>query len=344
MSFPNTKDLRVYEPLILLATLTAFACDVGTEPPDVHASPLRGDVVTESVDPCPSGVDRVIDGNSATIAGPPTSGGYELTDNDMVFATALKGPFPTTDPDYYQRAWLSPTNYDGIGPSIAYEVRGCTTDCENVDGGLQKINHHFLYSSPAEGLAFGERRYIGFALRVSRDDPTGEPILFQLWQGSPHGPPMAGRLRQELDDSLSLFVDIANNDTGSNPSASRIELGSIPDFQKDTWYSIWLSLYPEHESMEHQTGNVTLEMRYKDENDSTYSTAFSYHGKWGYVPGDGCVYANQCSTQGPNQTIDFKFGIYRPAEDTALQARFDNLKITQSGWQAEPEYVCEWSP
>lgn len=318
---------------IMIAVQTA--CVPGSETPSSNIGPTasRPNAVC-------TGVRRAIDGDQASIAGPPPGAGYELIDNGLTFETALKGPFPADHPTYYQRSWLSPSSYDGTGPSVGFEIRGCTTDCVGVDSGTQKINYHFLYSDPLLGLDFDTRRYIGFAMHVARDSPEGTPILFQLWQGSPHGPPMAAKLRTEANGSLTLFVDVLNNATGSNPSAPRLEVGSIPNFQKHTWYAFVLFVYPEHHLIRHRPGNVTLRLDYKMQGQSSYTTAFSYYGKWGYEPNNGCPYANQCDTQGPNRTIDFKFGIYRVAENSALQARFDNIRLTDVFSFADPDYAC----
>ncbi|MCW8128607.1 hypothetical protein [Microbulbifer halophilus] len=288
---------------------------------------------------CPSGVLRVVDGYDASIV----DSGFELLDNGIYFETALKGPSPEWSPDHYRRAWLSPNSY-GYGASLAYEVRGCTDECDSSDSSIymQKVNHHILYSDPNEGLNFGERRHIGFAFRASQDQPIRDTIIFQLWQGSPHGPPLAGKLRTEGDGSLSLVLLALNNDTGSNPSASRIEVGKVENLAIGTWYSVTISLFPEHTEMEHREGNTTVGFRYKRIDETYYHDAFAYHGKWGYIPGSSCQYAGGCEKLGANNKIDFKIGIYRKAEDTTLQVRFDNIKLTKSLWQSKPEYWCTW--
>lgn len=294
--------------------------------------------------PCDDDATQIISADVSTIKYESRNGKtlYYLDDPYTSYSSALKGPQMTV----LQRSWKSPPG-DNPSPdgksTIAFETKSCdpSTTCSGHTN--QKVNFHFLYKQTENGLAFNERRFIGFNVMVSRDLPSinKDAILVQIWQGSPHGPPFSAVVSRNNDNiSASLVFRIKNNETGSNPSSPKIEIGRIQNFEYSQWYQIVLELSPEHDFMSHQSGDTTLGIFYKNSNEENYSL-IKYEDSWGYEPenasGD-CPYANQCDKV-PNPTMDFKFGIYRPSDNTALQARFSAIKIANTFSAADP--VCD---
>jgi hypothetical protein len=132
-------------------------------------------------------------------------------DNGTSFNPALKGPFPSWDPDYYQRAWFSPSlTYYGL-QSLTYQLRRCSQAGDCAGYTTQKIHHHLLKNSGnLVSVASPARRYAGFAFRVDGySEPSedlgqisGTPLVFQMWQGSPHRPPFAAHLVPAPSDRI----------------------------------------------------------------------------------------------------------------------------------------------
>ena len=225
---------------------------------------------------------------------------------------------------------------------------------------MQKINHHILYSKDTHGqrsgLSLREQKYLGFAMMVSTDTKLlgtdSKCIVFQLWQGSPHGPPLAGYLRRD-SEGMYLSVQIADTRANryiSNPSAPRQEVGRVRLVQ-GKWYSFVLSVYPNTSPLavvcpDTSTGwstppSETLAFHYKIQGGHSYKKVVSYAGPWGYLPGCGCIYAGNCDKPGPNPTLDFKIGPYRKAENARIKVVFDNLKMITEFETALPEYRCD---
>ncbi len=286
---------------------------------------------------CTKEVLRLIDADNARM----DQRTFALQDNELLYTTALKQPAIATDLAYYRKSWLEPNGFDGT-VSLGYETGSCAGPiCEKQ---MQKVNHHFLFSGkPGRPLKFGRRNFIGFSMNVIDAQPQKSPILFQIWQGSPHGPPMSGRLITERDGSLSLIIAILNNRTGSNPSAKNIEVGRVRGIKLGEWYSFILMAHPQHTIADPKSTANTLSLLWRPSfSRAGFVEAFAYKGVWGYNPADPspCVYARKCDVTKPNEYLDFKFGIYREAENSQLKVYFDNIKITTTDKSANPEVSC----
>lgn len=273
-------------------------------------------------------------------------------DNGTSFPAAHKGPRPASDPDFYQEAWFSPTiKYHDL-PALTYRTRRCsqTGDCEGYT--TQKLHHHFLKHTDEEvSVASPARRYVGFGFRVdSYSEPSedlgqidGTPLVFQMWQGSPHRPPFAAHLVPDGDGSSSLVFIVRSNTVGGGSgwdSDNGHEIGRMP-VNLDQWYEIVLSLYPEPDEDTHRSGNVTVGVYYRKAGNSTWSS-FKYYGKWSYnTTNPGCPYVGDCSQPDPNDVVDFKMGIYKSTRSyTKHKVSFANIKAATEFAYADPTYFC----
>lgn len=323
---------------ILLTSLLTTSCRTGTSSvANVGVDSLAHDTIVTAL--CPPSVLRQFSGRNAKLD--PVS--LVLEDDNQVFAPALKGPSPADQPNRFRNATLSDDGFPSA-PSIRYELTPCESECNDPSSAIymQKVNHHFLYrDNLPSGLAFGERRYIGFAFKYEGELPHREIIVFQLWQGSPFSPPFAAVLNQQ-DHKLHLKFEVRNQDTGSNPSATPLEIGRISDFKPGSWYQFVLNVFPENDSMSHRPGNTTLELAAQGPGAPEFSKVFSYHGKFGYSAGDSCHYSGHCNmAEKPNSTLDFKMGLYRHSDSTLAIARFDTVRLASTFEAARPSYECE---
>ena len=286
---------------------------------------------------CSPSLQQLITFENAAISGPKLT----LKNSGDFYTTALKGPRPPSSPNKFQSVKIVEGGFRSL-KAIQYTLSPCDVDCDNSNSQIymQKINHHILYKPGQNlGLDFNKRKYLGFAMKVSQAVFENETILFQIWQGSPFGPPFAAVGLTIGGKNFVKFL-VRNQQTGSNPSAVPLEVGRIK-IADGEWSEIVVSVFPEHDDIEHRSGNNTLGVFVRNETQGEFESVFEYKGKIGYSPADGCHYAGQCNhTSKPNRKLDFKIGPYRKYSLQPLDLIFDSIKVANTFAAANPRVDC----
>ncbi len=325
---------KIIIPTVFLI-LVAGGCKTGSDTNESE-SKARWNIFGPTLSKCGPGVIRQINGYKAKIYN-----NMYLVEGQQSFVPALKGPKAAGAPNKYQHASVASDGFPN-GPSISYELAPCTVACDNPSSMIymQKVNHHLTYIPRTNtGLAFDQRRYVGFAMKYDGETPINEVILFQLWQGAPFTPPFAAVAFRENGKKYLKFV-VRNDKTGSNPSAVPREIGRIP-LANEGWYQFILSVYPEHAKMRHREGNVTLQIFAIKPNSKKIEIAAKFRGKWGFDPKSSCHYAGKCELgRKPNTKMDFKFGAYRKGDASKVRVAYDNIRLTSNFEAAMPSYEC----
>jgi hypothetical protein len=330
-----TSHFKILMPFLLLIYVCG-GCKTVSETSDSESKGWRG-WFGSSLRKCGPSVLRQINGYDAKL-----DKNVFLTERGQTFVSAIKGPKSSSLGRMKQHASIDSSGFPE-GPSISYSLAPCTAACDNPSSMIymQKVNHHLTYiPRTSAGLAFDERRYIGFAMKYDGETPINEVILFQLWQGAPFTPPFAAVAFGENGKKYLKFV-VRNDETGSNPSAVPHEIARIPLVSKG-WYQIILSISPEHAKMKHRDGNTTLQAFVIKPASKRWEVAAKYHGKWGFDPMSSCHYAGKCDLgRKPNGKMDFKFGAYRKGDASHIKVTYDNLRLTKDFEAAMPSYECE---
>ncbi len=220
----------------------------------------------------------------------------------------------------------------GAGPeeTSGLDVRGNGTD---------KVHHDvFPHLQRAQALRFGEERHIGFAFKIDQKTelPDGEVIIFQLWQGSPFGPPFRlSLLNQSGRIAAGIFV---NNDvTGSNPSAHSETVEKGVKLQKGKWYRFVIKVNPSHHKMEKE-GEIEFWLA---EGKKKFALIKAWKGRFGYDPKGNGNYANKKTKHPPHPILFPTFGIYRERQERLVKVSFDNVLLAKTRESADP---LSWRP
>ncbi|WP_210324629.1 hypothetical protein [Chelatococcus reniformis] len=242
------------------------------------------------------------------------------------------------DPSVYRKAWVSIDAHDGR-KSLAFEVAGCADRDRCSDKAMQKVNYQFLYTKRNDELAarFGQRIHLGFRFKVDTVDGADPAILTQFWQGAPHGPPFALSIASRSPGKFSVRASVANDHTGSNPSAKRIPIGSRDGLEVGRWYTVTMDAMPIAQLGENQE-EPTLSIWIGPSNSNEKTSLARYEGAWGYTNSPAnCVYARRCETKPPNAALDFAFGLYRKASELPIRVEFDDIRLSSRADSADPD-------
>lgn len=289
---------------------------------------------------CPSDILRLLDTQGASIE----SGSLKLTTSQGTFGTALKHPTLAPNPDEHRIVYLSAGAFPE-SQALTFRVGSCTNSAV-CKGEMQKVNFHFLYSRPREKrmLEFGVSRYIGFLMKVEEAAPDWPIQVFQIWQGTPHIPPLSATLEKRSDAStLSLVLRVANDQTGSNPSAKTVLIGQAT-LEFGHWYSFILEVTPDSGFNLQTDDRTTIALFVKQlTTQGGFTRIVRYSGSIGYTVTHNapCIYAGNCRVRRPNHNLDFLFGLYRRADRSPAIVSFDNVKLGKSFDSANPETWCK---
>ena len=236
--------------------------------------------------------------------------------------------------DAYRKPWISPSQvylgYHGIGlevdpHGIPVPVNGVAVT--NVKNDNANITLGYVpYSS--------SMLYWGFALKLEPghfDVPTQGILLTQMWQGSPYSPPVSLHLTPN-DPTFSCEIEIRNNETGGNPSATPITF-PIGQCSPGGWQLFRIGVLPHYQG---QSGTGQIIIWHNDM--STPVAAWS--GDIGYNPNEpvninGTLGRPQSLTN-PDRKFTIYYGPYRGAQSTTAQTFWANIKLGASEAAADP--------
>lgn len=257
------------------------------------------------------------------------------------FVAALKQP--TGSEDLLQQRNVIKIAPEGEKNFLRFSTGSCAVSglCSKKE--TQKVNFHTLYGNEHTKRAFslGTQVYVGFSFRIMTGAVDKQTILVQAWQGAPHSPPFAMFIEPNYttrsDEIVPLSFSVLNDQTGSNPSASRLVIGRA-GVKLNNWYTVSIMLKPTASPV---TGN-TIEIGLVEGMKPVQRNVISYAGKWGYTPNNvgRCVYAGRCATAPPNPALDVKFGVYKPLDAHDVVVDFGTVRVTRKSEAANILQSC----
>lgn len=186
-------------------------------------------------------------------------------------------------------------------------------------------------------IPFGEERLISFRIRLpSSFEPPGPDdmlIVWQLWQGSPYGPP----LRMEIDSEARPVFFLLNDKTGSHPCAANprcsppapyagvIELYRGGPFSRDEWHRVIVAVLPRHLGL--GEGEIQIWIDAVELDRPSYSGSAAL----GYDPRGFASYpeAEARGFRHPNDALEVALGLYRNAQETDQTVLVDSARVEQ---------------
>jgi hypothetical protein len=231
------------------------------------------------------------------------------------------------------RIWHSPSTwFDLPGGALVYEVRPTFGTLPNGEA-TDKLMHQ-LYGQPAPGvpggnfLQFDEVRYFGFAMMLSGsyfDPPIGQVMVWQVWQGSPFGPPLAAVVVPTGGNALSLKFLVKNEFTSPYPSATPVTLGEF-SISRGIWER--LVVYVRTPQTPGGNGRVAVWQAYgEDGGAETFVLKFNQVVPFGYDPlNPQGFYSDRTPMPTPNSVFEVMFGLYRARQDAFHRVAFDAIR------------------
>ncbi len=290
----------------LLLLLIISSCQKMAEQHVQQVSPSQASTVLSTLS---SSDNRIIDLENASLGT-----GSILTDDGYSYAFITKGTYNTpyiTNSDQYRGC-----------NSIAYAMPPTT-----VSGSItnDKSQHRIFSGSDANALAFGVKKYFGFAIKPNNamPQPTSTVQIFQVWQGTPMSPPVELRLMPGGSGATFNYeLRIRNNNTTANPSAGvSVYSGTISRGQWNTFVIMTIM----RNTADSQDGQIKLWQN--------GTLMIQWNGRAGYA--DGIVYAGTAYT--PNAKFDAFFGPYRPCQNVSLLLYYDEIRYGGAYTEADPD-------
>lgn len=250
-----------------------------------------------------------------------------LLTTSRVFSAAFKGCWSE------KQVWLSPsTNYErfradghalGIdfGPTVWREPSCWRT--------MDKMMWNLRDKYNGGGVADGERIYFGFAFKVPDNFQAPEKdstfLIYQLWQGSPHRPPLSLHVNAESNaPSARLFFELRQFATPEQhpPTVDPIPClpSGVPDApckSPNLPRGAWVELIVGAGIDMGGPGGWVAVWRW-DDTDSDYVRVLHKTGLTVGYAQDGEV----------NDTLQAVFGLYRTRQERRAKLFFDEVRVS----------------
>jgi hypothetical protein len=229
---------------------------------------------------------------------------------------------------------------DATGPSPSPLPTEYQNDKVNLTIGTFPIPAPSTASSSTNDLWEG----FDVAFDPSTQIPGVNVILAQWWQGVPFSPPVD--LILKANDNYECYVEVRNDSTGGNPSATAYEIDAG-------------SCAPTNSGGAIQWHQFLFHIRFGNQNDGLVeiwhnnmtTPVNQYTGNVGYIPGQ-CVYINGQSNDGclgggatpappadaptPANDSTAYFGPYRPSDAHKIIMYITNVKFAKAQADADP--------
>lgn len=232
---------------------------------------------------------------------------------------------PSSREPWCRPPWLDSANAFKGTRSIGMEILPQAAVAANP---VDKVNHRISSGNDRFALAFGVKRYAGFALLLPREQfeipaPGKKLMLAQWWQGAPYGPPLRLAITDATTDAVTFRFLVLNDDTKGNPSAVPVDIGGgvIPF---DTWTTFVVMTLPDHRG----AGEVEVWL--------DGERIIAWAGKLGYDPAAISYAGAPAGTRKPNPKFDVFYGPYRERQEKRHRVFFDEIKFTDTRAEAVP--------
>lgn len=226
----------------------------------------------------------------------------------------------------------------GSGSALSFHLG----PVEPRPGAMEKVMVELygrLGGGGAAMIPFGEERLISFRIRLPSSfeppGPTDMLIVWQLWQGSPYGPP----LRMEIDSQTRPVFLLLNDKTGSHPCAADLHCSPPPPYAgvielyrgapllRDEWHRVTISVLPRHVGMG-DDGRVRIWI----DQPELEAPAYAGSAPLGYDPRGFASYpdAEPRGFPHPNDSLEVSLGLYRSTQVADQVITFDELCLRPS--------------
>jgi hypothetical protein len=234
--------------------------------------------------------------------------------------------------------WGSPsTRFGARGTCLGFQINEVSSLADNLNSSTQKLHVDMDGTNPVRSaIAFGELVYMGLAFKVATAPPLGgSTLIAQLWQGAPFTPPVSVHLVNDSSAGLHLKMVVANEQTGTNPSAEKLSFGP-GRVTVGRWYKLVLGARANHKGMAGEGWATASLADCGSSNWTAGYTQFGYYaGDVGLDPQDFGNYSST-NTDKPNPQLRPSFGLYHSYTASPVKVMFDEIRLTGTFDSADP--------